>query len=328
MQERRLRAAPEDSGSAGAPAAPTSRARRSSVSLATRSVPRHGTRRPRYLRQAGRRTIDTILVWRRGRVAPGGAPRTRAAARDPGHPRAGDRRYDSSCGSRSSHSGDTTTPWPSCAKPKAWRPGSAIRARLGRVLADICARLRNVAGEHLQAIEVGRARPGDRAPRVAIASSSSRPSTAPVRPTSPSATIARRFDFLSRCADERRVRAAAIVSALRLVVTHLARSDPLEPGAIRRGEVACRGGTPDRGRRRPPIHPCRGPDGRRAACPSPRVISIAAIEALERARAVVRAVEPPALGGPRSSRTRLRALRAPARGSRACSRRWRATQRR
>src|SRR2546423_3041310 len=29
------------------------------------------------------------------------------------------------------------------------------RARLGRVLADICARLRNVAGEHLQAIEVG-----------------------------------------------------------------------------------------------------------------------------------------------------------------------------
>ena len=29
-------------------------------------------------------------------------------------------------------------------------------ARLGRVLADICARLRNVAGEHLQAIEVGR----------------------------------------------------------------------------------------------------------------------------------------------------------------------------
>jgi class 3 adenylate cyclase/tetratricopeptide (TPR) repeat protein len=30
------------------------------------------------------------------------------------------------------------------------------RARLGRVLADICARLRNVAGEHLQAIEVGR----------------------------------------------------------------------------------------------------------------------------------------------------------------------------
>jgi class 3 adenylate cyclase/tetratricopeptide (TPR) repeat protein len=30
------------------------------------------------------------------------------------------------------------------------------RARLGRVLADICARLRNVAGEHRQAIEVGR----------------------------------------------------------------------------------------------------------------------------------------------------------------------------
>jgi len=30
------------------------------------------------------------------------------------------------------------------------------RARLGRVLADICARLRNVAGEHLQAIEIGR----------------------------------------------------------------------------------------------------------------------------------------------------------------------------
>jgi tetratricopeptide (TPR) repeat protein len=30
------------------------------------------------------------------------------------------------------------------------------RARLGRILADICARLRNVAGEHLQAIEVGR----------------------------------------------------------------------------------------------------------------------------------------------------------------------------
>jgi len=30
------------------------------------------------------------------------------------------------------------------------------RGRLGRVLADICARLRNVAGEHLQAIEVGR----------------------------------------------------------------------------------------------------------------------------------------------------------------------------
>jgi tetratricopeptide (TPR) repeat protein len=30
------------------------------------------------------------------------------------------------------------------------------RARLGRVLADICARLRNVAGEHHQAIEVGR----------------------------------------------------------------------------------------------------------------------------------------------------------------------------
>ena len=30
------------------------------------------------------------------------------------------------------------------------------RARLGRVLADICARLRNVAGEHFQAIEVGR----------------------------------------------------------------------------------------------------------------------------------------------------------------------------
>ena len=30
------------------------------------------------------------------------------------------------------------------------------RARLGRVLADICARLRNVAGEHLQAIDVGR----------------------------------------------------------------------------------------------------------------------------------------------------------------------------
>jgi len=29
------------------------------------------------------------------------------------------------------------------------------RARLGRVLTDICARLRNVAGEHLQAIEVG-----------------------------------------------------------------------------------------------------------------------------------------------------------------------------
>jgi tetratricopeptide (TPR) repeat protein len=29
------------------------------------------------------------------------------------------------------------------------------RARLGRVLADICARLRNVAGEHIQAIEVG-----------------------------------------------------------------------------------------------------------------------------------------------------------------------------
>jgi tetratricopeptide (TPR) repeat protein len=29
------------------------------------------------------------------------------------------------------------------------------RARLGRILADICARLRNVAGEHLQAIEVG-----------------------------------------------------------------------------------------------------------------------------------------------------------------------------
>jgi len=29
------------------------------------------------------------------------------------------------------------------------------RARLGRVLADICARLRNVAGQHLQAIEVG-----------------------------------------------------------------------------------------------------------------------------------------------------------------------------
>ncbi len=30
------------------------------------------------------------------------------------------------------------------------------RARLGRVLTDICARLRNVAGEHLEAIEVGR----------------------------------------------------------------------------------------------------------------------------------------------------------------------------
>src|SRR5262245_63265928 len=29
------------------------------------------------------------------------------------------------------------------------------RSRLGRVLADICARLRNVAGEHRQAIEVG-----------------------------------------------------------------------------------------------------------------------------------------------------------------------------
>jgi len=29
------------------------------------------------------------------------------------------------------------------------------RARLGRILADICARLRNVTGEHLQAIEVG-----------------------------------------------------------------------------------------------------------------------------------------------------------------------------
>src|SRR5262249_13070807 len=29
------------------------------------------------------------------------------------------------------------------------------RARLGRILADICARLRNVAGEHLQAIEIG-----------------------------------------------------------------------------------------------------------------------------------------------------------------------------
>ena len=43
------------------------------------------------------------------------------------------------------------------------------RARLGRVLADICARLRNVTGEHLQAIEVGRralaiaAEGGDRA---------------------------------------------------------------------------------------------------------------------------------------------------------------------
>src|SRR6266850_6643777 len=43
------------------------------------------------------------------------------------------------------------------------------RARLGRVLADICARLRNVAGEHLQAIEVGQralaiaAEAGDRA---------------------------------------------------------------------------------------------------------------------------------------------------------------------
>src|SRR2546421_2039623 len=29
------------------------------------------------------------------------------------------------------------------------------RARLGRVLTDICARLRNVAGEHLQAVEGG-----------------------------------------------------------------------------------------------------------------------------------------------------------------------------
>ena len=43
------------------------------------------------------------------------------------------------------------------------------RARLGRVLADICARLRNVTGEHLQAIEVGQralaiaAEDGDRA---------------------------------------------------------------------------------------------------------------------------------------------------------------------
>jgi len=45
----------------------------------------------------------------------------------------------------------------------------ADRARLGRVLADICARLRNVTGEHLQAIEVGQralaiaAEDGDRA---------------------------------------------------------------------------------------------------------------------------------------------------------------------
>jgi len=43
------------------------------------------------------------------------------------------------------------------------------RARLGRVLADICARLRNVTGEHLRAIEVGQralaiaAESGDRA---------------------------------------------------------------------------------------------------------------------------------------------------------------------
>ncbi len=71
--------------------------------------------------------------------------------------------------SRSSRSGDTMTRWLSCATPKAWRPGSAIAARLGRVLADICARLRNVTGEHLRAIEVGQralaiaAESGDRA---------------------------------------------------------------------------------------------------------------------------------------------------------------------
>ena len=119
-------------------------------------------------------------------------------------------------------------------------------ARLGRVLADISARLRNVAGEHRQAIEVGR-----RALAIA-ADSGDRELELEAQYRTGQAYFAigdyrQALHFLSRCAEgEGEGRQP---SALCLVVTRLARPDSLEPGAIRGREVACPGGTPDRGGR-------------------------------------------------------------------------------
>ena len=73
------------------------------------------------------------------------------------------------------------------------------RARLGRVLADICARLRNVTGEHLQAIEVGQralaiaAEDGDRALELEAQYRSGQAYFA-------IGDYARALDLLSRCA--------------------------------------------------------------------------------------------------------------------------------
>ncbi len=74
------------------------------------------------------------------------------------------------------------------------------RARLGRVLADICARLRNVTGEHLQAIEVGQ-----RALAIA-AESGDRELEREAQYRTGQAYYAigdfpQAFDFLSRCAE-------------------------------------------------------------------------------------------------------------------------------
>ena len=122
------------------------------------------------------------------------------------------------------------------------------RARLGRVLADICARLRNVAGEHRQAIEVGN-RALAIAAETVTESSRSRLSTARARPTSPSATMVARSTC---CRGARRARAEGVASLSPLFrpwsLTWLALT-LTSSGAIRRRAITSLAGAESRGRR-------------------------------------------------------------------------------
>ena len=190
------------------------------------------------------------------------------------------------------------------------------RSRLGRVLADICARLRNVAGEHRQAIEVGRralAIAGETGDRELEHEAQYRIGQAyfALGDYGPA------LDMLSRCAEggrEDRLVSPLVASWshawLALTLSSVGRFVDARTHAQEALRIAQDA--------EHPFTPCRGPDEcwqcpARAGEPRPRHRG---------ARARSRAhpnVESPILGGAGASRVRLRALRTVARGSR-CAR--------
>jgi class 3 adenylate cyclase/tetratricopeptide (TPR) repeat protein len=184
------------------------------------------------------------------------------------------------------------------------------RARLGRVLADISARLRNVTGEHRQAIEVGQ-----RALAIA-AESGDRELEIEAQYRTGQAHFAvgdyrQALDLLSRCAEgaiEETPRLSPLFAPwsltwLALTLTSLGRFDDARTHALRALSIA--------EHTHHPFTVAETLTGLGAVSVA-RGDYAAAIEALERARSDV---EASALGCSRAARIRPRALRTPAGGA-------------